>query len=615
MVALTLSSQLEIIALGMLTQKGPELFEVFAPLENETLTPQKAITFSQIKDRWPAISDKGAAFADQKTVSQFLDNHKKKDIVSIALSKIDEIFHISNNLPSLAIFLVMVALAKALVLFAHRFTSKLLSIYVSQELRERYFIKLQSLPLKFYQKYHVGSLSSRVSQDATVISEAVNSLVVNYIQTPFTIISTLILCFITSWKLSLIIFLGMPILIFPIIFIANRVRKVARMLQKNQEKFATVLIDFLAGIQTVKLFSLEQFSLQKYQEQNAKMAQLEIKSAKYDLSSRPVVHTIAMCFLALTMLFGLYVEQMDVSEVLVYCGFLYIFYEPIKKFSEENSRVQRGVAAAERLEEVMSIKVTEESESGELLLPKKVCLIEFKDVWFKYEEEWVLKGVSFKAEPGQTVAIVGPTGSGKTTVAQLIPRLYDVTAGEICVAGQNIANYTLNSLRDAISFVPQKPFLFLDTIRENISFGQKFSDQQIKKAAKLALIDGFIDNLPQKYLTVLCEAGKNLSGGQQQRLTIARALVRQAPILILDEATSALDAVSENYIKETMLNLGKSTTKIIIAHRLTTIEHADKIIYLKAGQKIAEGSHEELIKICPEYKLLWSMSQKNSYVT
>ncbi len=224
-------------------------------------------------------------------------------------------------------------------------------------------------------------------------------------------------------------FFGFPLIIYPIIFLARRVKRISKQIQKNQETFASVLIDFLAGIQTVKVFAMEDFSLKKYREHNNKMAALEQKSARYDLSSRPIVHTIGMFFLATALLYGLYVLQMNVSEVLVYCGLLYVFYEPIKKFAEENSHIQRGIAAAERMQEVIGLQPHIQDSHGAIILDTLSEAIEFENVWFRYESNWVLKGVSFTVRKGETVALVGPTGSGKSTIVQLLPRLYDIQKG------------------------------------------------------------------------------------------------------------------------------------------------------------------------------------------
>jgi len=311
--------------------------------------------------------------------------------------------------------------------------------------------------------------------------------------------------------------------------------------------------------------------------------------------------------LAATMLYGLYGLQMTVSEILIYSGFLYQFYEPIKKFTEENNQIQRGIAAAERLYEVLDLKPQIQDAPQAQPFPGLRKVIEFRDVWFRYGDQWILKGLSFVVEKGQMVAIVGPTGAGKSTIVQLLPRLYEVQKGEILIDGQPLNLYTQRSLRESIAFVPQKPFLFMDTVAQNIAYGRPFTRQQVMRAAERARAAEFIETLPQGYDTVLSEMGKNLSGGQQQRLAIARALVKEAPILIMDEATSSLDTVSEHHIKQALHDVRGEMTQIIIAHRLSTIEDADKIIYVDNGEKVAEGTRDELLATCPGFRLMWEM--------
>ncbi len=604
---LTIASQLEIFALGIITKKGPDFFELFAPMKEDKLQKVRKITWEEVVQRWKEIDPEGLGYVTPNETAQFLLHANSGNFIDRVINRINDIFPISGNLANLALFIVFIALFKASMLFSHRFTTRIVAIRVSRDLRQEYFEHIQSLPMEFYHQYNIGSLSSRVVGDAALIAEAVNACLVNYLQTPFTVLTTLTLCFLTSWKLSLIIFFGFPCLLFPIIFLARRVKRISKQIQQNQERFSNVLIEFLAGVQTVKVFAMENFSLKKYKEQNHRMASLEQKSARYDLSTRPIVHTIGMFFLATALLYGLYVLQMEVSEILFYCGLLYVFYEPIKKFAEENSHIQRGISAAERMLEVMGLKPQIEDHPNALNLSEFKHCIEFDDIWFRYQNEWILKGVSFKVSRGETVALVGPTGAGKSTIVQLLPRLYDIQQGEIRIDGKPITSFTQKSLREQIAFVPQKPFLFLDTVAANIAYGRDFTFEEIQMAATKAHAEEFICKLPQGYETELSEAGKNLSGGQQQRLAIARALVKQAPILVMDEATSSLDAVSENHIKMAIQQLRGQMTQIIIAHRLSTIEDADKIIYLEKGEKVAEGTKEELLTSCSGFRLMWQM--------
>ena len=606
MCLLTIASQLEIFAVGVITRRGTDAFELFAP-EAGSGRAEK-ITRQDLLARWDEIDLEHRDYITPQDVQRYQIKQPSSGLIDRGLALFNQIFPISSSVKALAIFLICVALFKAVALFMQRYTTRLAAIQISRDLRQAYFEHIQSLPMSFYQQHHIGSLSSRVVGDAALIAEAVEACMVNYVQTPFTVLSTLLLCFWTSWKLSLLVFLGFPLIMFPIIFLARRVKKISKQIQHNQERFASALIDFLAGIQTVKMFAMEEFSFKKYQERNQRMASLEKKSARYDLASRPIVHTLAMMFLATALMSGLYLLNMAVSDLFVYCGFLYLFYEPIKKFAEENSHIQRGLAAAERMHEVMRLQPQIEDEPGAQPLTHFAHSIEFDNVWFRYGSQWILKGVSFTVRKGETVAIVGPTGAGKSTIVQLLPRLYEIDQGNIRIDGQSIRTYTQRSLRELIAFVPQKPFLFFDTVAQNISFGRSFSSQQIETAASKAHAEEFILKLPEGYQTELAEGGKNLSGGQQQRLAIARALIKEAPILVMDEATSSLDAVSEHRIKTAIQQLQGEVTQILIAHRLSTIEHADKIIYIEHGEKIGEGTRHELLKSCPGFKHMWEMS-------
>ncbi|MCB1114234.1 MAG: ABC transporter ATP-binding protein [Chlamydiia bacterium] len=535
----------------------------------------------------------------------------KGGFIDKAMLFVSDIIPIDKSVYALGCFIVFVSFFKAVSLFAQRYLSKLSAIRIAQEMRLRFFKHIQALPMSFYQENTTGALSSRVVGDAALIAEAVNGLITNYVQTPFTVATALAVCILTSWKLSLLIFVGMPLILFPIIFLAKRTKRVARQIQQNQEKFSSVLIDFIGGIQTVKVFAMEAFSLKKYEEYNDKMATLEKKSAKYDLLTRPVVHTIAMLLLVFSLLWGLFILDMELPDVLLFAGMLYLFYEPIKKFAEENSRIQRGLSALERLQEVIDLPPEEKLEEGKTFQGFSRNIV-FKQVAFKYQNDWVLKGLDLEIKKGEMVALVGATGSGKSTLVQLLPRLWDPQEGEILIDGENSRFYTPSSLREKIAFVPQKPFLFLDTVAENIKFGRDFSEKQVIEAAEKAHAHEFIKELPKAYETYLSEGGKNLSGGQQQRLTIARALLKKAPILIMDEATSSLDALSEHYIKETIQSMKGEVTQIIIAHRLSTIENADKIFYLSGGQVIASGTKDELLKTCPSFKQLWELLHKPS---
>ncbi len=599
---LTIASQCEMFAVGLMANSGSDFFTLFSPDGKKV---KNKISFEEVEHRWSLIDQNGDGVISKKDATSYIASKKGTNPLGWVMNQVSDRFDFDRNFNLLISVLVSVALFKAVSLFAARYTTQLLSIRVTRDLRQQYFEHIQSLPLSFYQEQNLGSLSSRAVGDAGQIASSLNSCLTTYLQTPFVILSTLFLCFRLSWQLSLIIFFGLPLIVLPVVFLTRRVKRISKQLQKNQETFTSVLLDFLAGIQTVKIFSMESFSLRKYKEQNDQMALLESKSAKYGLLTRPVLHLIATVCLAIVILFGLYSLHMTIGELLMFCGLLHMFYEPVKKFAEENSNIQKGVVAAERMFEVLHLKPQISDREGAIQVQGFKNLIEFDHVWFKYKDEWVLKDLSFTIQRGEVVAIVGATGAGKSTIVQLLPRLYEVQRGEIRIDGVPLNAVTQKSLRDQIAFVPQRPFLFFDTVAENISFGHNFTREEIVDAAQKAYAHEFIVDLPKQYDTLLAEMGKTLSGGQQQRLAIARALVKKAPILILDEATSSLDAISENRIKTAMRDLQGDVTQILIAHRLSTIEHADKIIFLDKGHKIGEGTLPELLETCPPFRLLW----------
>ena len=604
LIGLTIANQTEMFTLGVLSDAGADFFSLFAS-KNDKGEQNDHVTFKEVQDKWSKIDREKQGVITKDDAQSFMIKKSDTNPLKRVMYQIKRKFHLEHNLKAFVILLCFIALNKAVFLFFSRYTTQKLSIRICRDLRQQYFDHLQHQPMSFFQKYNIGTLSSRISGDSNQIAASINSFMTNYIHAPFTIISTLIVCFYMSWQLSMVIFLGLPMIVFPIIFVTRKVKHITRQLQKNQERFSSVLIDFLSGIQTVKVFAMEAFSYKKYKEQNDQMAKLETKTAKYDLLTRPVLHTITTFCLASVIIMGLYILEMKISELVVFVGLLHLFYEPVKKFAEENSNIQKGVVAAERMYEVLNLKPQIMDHSSAIKLQDFKKAIEFKNVWFRYEDQWILRDLSFTVNKGETVALVGGTGVGKSTIVQLIPRLYDIQKGEVLIDGKSLQEYTQKSLREQIAFVPQKPFLFYDTIAANIAYGKPFSKDDIIQAAKKAHAHEFIEHLPKEYDTLLAETGKNFSGGQQQRLVIARALVKNAPILILDEATSSLDAISENNIKMAIKELHGEITQILIAHRLSTIEYADRIIYLEKGQKVAEGTREELLATCPPFRLLW----------
>ena len=603
----TFSSQLEMFSLGVITKRGPDFFTLFGPMKDGKLTQSTTVSREELKKRFDELSQKTPGKVTQIDVEDFLVQHGDKGLIDKSLSFVNRRIPIEEHIGLLVAALLFVALFKAITLFCYRFGTQSLAISISKDLRQSFFDHIQKLPMSFYQQHNIGALSSRVVNDAEQIADGINSMLVNYLQTPFALVTTFSLCMLISWQLSCIVIFGFPLLVVPIIFLAKRIKRIAKQIQKKQEVFASILVEFLSGVQTIKIFAMENFSLAKYRQQNEEMAKLERKSARYDLSSRPVLHTIGIICLVAALLIGLYGLDLPLHEVLFFCGLLSTVYEPIKKFAEENARIQRGIAASDRMYEVMDVQPEIVDLDGAKELTGFFNEISFQNVSFQYDQQAILSDVSFTVKKGQKVAICGPTGAGKSTIVNLLVRLYDPNKGKILIDNVDIKDISQRSLRDTIAFVPQKPFLFYDTVFENVRFGRLYTFEEVKHACVLAHADEFIQKLPEQYNTILAEAGKSLSGGQQQRLAIGRALVKNAPILVMDEATSSLDAESEQKIKDALSSLRGTITQIIIAHRLSTIEDADKIIFIAHGIKIAEGTKDELLELCPQFKKMWDI--------
>ncbi|BAE81399.1 ABC transporter for multidrug [Chlamydia felis Fe/C-56] len=606
---LTVSSQAEIFSLGLIAKTGPDAFVLFARKENNRLVKASQLSQEQILERWSDISPNSEPITTAQANAYISRYGNGATSITSKLSRFISHYIDLSRFGSLALFLVFVAIFKAITLFFQRFLSQVVAIRVSCDLRRDYFQALQKLPMTFFHAHDMGNLSSRVITDSTSIAQAVNSLMVNYVQAPITLTLALAVCLSISWKFSLLVCIAFPVLILPIVIIARKIKALAKKIQKNQDKFSSVLLDFLAGIVTVKVFCTESFAFKKYCDQNSQIAALEEKSAAYGLLPRPLLHTIASLFFAFVVIIGLYKFNIAPEELIVFCGLLYLIYDPVKKFGDENTTIMKGCAAAERFYEVLSHpdQYNESADSREFLgLARSV---EFRDVSFSYDnEKTVLKNLSFTINKGEAIGIVGSTGSGKTTVSKLLPRLYQVSQGEILLDGISIKEYSKSSLRNHIGCVLQHPFLFYDTIWNNLTCGKDIPEEDVIHALKQAHAYEFVQRMPLGVHSLLEESGKNLSGGQQQRLTIARALLKNASILILDEATSSLDPISENYIKEIIGRLKGQCTQIIIAHKFSTLEHVDRVIYLEHGEKVAEGMKDELLSSCPSFLKMWELS-------
>jgi ABC-type multidrug transport system fused ATPase/permease subunit len=443
------------------------------------------------------------------------------------------------------------------------------------------------------------------------VAAAWPALLHNAVQAPFVLIMSLSICAKVSWQLSLVVLAGIPLVFAPVLWLAQRLRKTQRAVLAGQETFTAQLIEWLHGLPTVRSFNMERFALDRYRQQNEALREMERRGALFAQLGRPVVHIVATTFMAGVLLFGLWKLELSFGSLVVFCGSLYLLYEPLKRFAEDHHTVQKACAASDRLRKLLDQPV--ETVEQPCWLPPLGSVINLEKVTFGYQSGHpILKEVSLMIPQGQMVAIVGPTGAGKSTLAQLLLGLYRPQSGRITWDGIDLSTIDGAALRRAVSFVPQRPFLFQTSVRDNITFGQQVADDKVHEVARLAFAHDFISELPEGYQTIVGENGKTLSGGQVQRLAIARALLRPASLLVLDEATSALDTVSEEAIRKALEGLRHKMTLVVIAHRLSTVAHADWIVVMDEGRVAAQGTLEHLLEHSRLFQQMWAASQAGS---
>jgi len=545
-----------------------------------------------------AVAKTGSPSAEMK-------NEKLTQLITLAQDALG--LNLGSFKTIVSIFLV-VGFCKAVFLFMNKYLTKILAIRICRDLRNQCFAHIQTLPLSFFSTYDRGKLSTRVITDANQISLSLNSFVINYIHMPFVVISTLSICLLLSWRLTLLIFLAGPAIIFPLRWITKKIRRVTVSMQRRQDSFTSVIINHLSGIFTIKSYQLESYSRGKYEYENARMVFFDERIGGYDTMTRPITHFVMTLLLLTIFGVGMHVLKLTLPDMIVYCGVLHMLYGPFKQFSEENASVQKGVVAATRLFDIMQEPSEDKAEHKEAISRFSRSII-FDNVTFSYLEQPVLENISFEVNKGDVLAITGSTGSGKSTLLKLFSKLYEVDSGLILIDGRDVKDTLLTSLRKQFALVAQEPFFFNDTVRANLIFNEDVSEEKIIEMAKKACIHEFIMSLESGYDTMIEEMGKNLSGGQKQRLALARALLRNAPVLLLDEATSSLDAVSESLISKGLSDLKGEVTQIIVAHRLSTIQHADKILFLEHGKIKAFGTLGEVMVKAPAFAAMWEASK------
>jgi subfamily B ATP-binding cassette protein MsbA len=407
-----------------------------------------------------------------------------------------------------------------------------------------------------------------------------------------------------------------PLAVYPIVKFGRKLRSYSTRSQTSMAELSTILLETITGTRIVKAFNMEDYERKRFAKENRRLFGIQIKSVRVRAISHPLMEFLGGVGIACIVFYGGYNVIQGTATPGTFFSFLaalLMLYEPVKRLSGVNNTVQQGLAAAARIFEVLDTVPEVQDKPGARTLPAVSRGVEYQEVSFKYEEDWVLKNINLRIPAGEMVAFVGASGGGKTTLVNLLPRFYDVTAGRLLIDGVDIRDYRVESLRAMIGIVTQQTILFNETVRDNIAYGKKGQPpEEIVKAAQAAFADGFIRSLPRGYDTVIGEQGVKLSGGERQRISIARAILKNAPILILDEATSSLDSESEVEVQKALEYLMEGRTTLVIAHRLSTIRKANRIVVISSGEIVEVGTHEELMEKEGEYKKLYLLQFKDS---
>ncbi len=485
---------------------------------------------------------------------------------------------------------------------------------IIRQLRNRLYDRIQDLPLSFFQAEKTGNLISRLTNDVNIVRYMVSSAVTTSLKEVFSVVVLVVVIIQMDWEMALLAFGVLPFAFLPLIRFGRRIRKISTRGQEATAEMTAFLHETIAGAKIVKAFGMEDYEKERFYARTRKLYKFDMREAKINELTSPLMEFIGGIGMAAAIFYGGYRVLNGNLTPGTFTGVLAAIlslYRPVKRISKLNNAVQQGLAATDRVFDILERTPETRERLPVHELDFKPTVVTFEDVSFFYDNrrnQPVLDGINLESRAGQVTAIVGMSGGGKTSLVNLIPRFYDVTGGCIRINGQDIRHFTLRSLRRQIAIVTQEPILFNESIRENIAYGNRqASAPEIMAAARSAYVDTFADRLPQGLDTPVGELGTRLSGGERQRICIARALLKDAPILILDEATSALDSESETLVQKALENLMHGRTAFVIAHRLSTIVHADHIIVMAGGRIVEEGPHEALVAHCGEYHKLCLM--------
>jgi len=533
---------------------------------------------------------------------------------------LDEIFLNKNAslLKWIPIVIILIYIIKGGCNYGQTILMSFIGLRVVTNLRNELYDHIQRQSLSFFTKSPTGILMSRITNDVNLIQGAVSEAVTSIMKDSFTLVGLTFVIFYRDWKLACIAAVVFPLTIYPIAKFGERMRRIATGTQVTMGSLTSLLQETISGTRIVKAFGMEGYEGRRFSKENENLFRLSMKAVSIRAMSSPFMEFLGGLGIAAIIFYGGYQVIQGVSTPGTFFSFLtalIMLYEPVKRLTNVNNTIQQGISAAVRVFAIMDMKPEIKNRENAVELPRISKEIEIRNMTFTYGDEPVLTNINLNIKSGEVVAFVGMSGGGKTTLVNLIPRFYDVTEGEILIDGHDIRDVTMESLRGQIGIVTQQTILFNDTVKNNIAYGDiKTSEQDIINAAKAANAYPFIKNLPEGFDTVIGEQGARLSGGERQRISIARALLKDAPILILDEATSSLDTESEIEVQEALENLMKGRTTLVIAHRLSTINNADRIIVLVDGKIVEKGTHDFLLAQKGEYFKLYNMQFRENNV-
>jgi len=521
-----------------------------------------------------------------------------------------------SKLVFLPIMVMAIFFLKGIGMYGYEYFMNYVGESIIRRLRTDLFNHIMDLPMAFFHQERTGRLMSRITNDVGIVKSMVSTAVAGAFRDMFTIVGLAAVIFYRDWKMALVALVILPAAFYPVIELGRRVRRVSTGCQEAMAELSSFLHEAFAGTKIVKAFGMEPHEKKRFDRKIGRLFKLEIKGVIVRSLSSPIMEFLGGVGIAFIIWYGGSRVISGESTPGMFMSFLacvMLLYDPVKKLSNLNVAVQQGLAAVDRIFEVIEAKSDIQDPPEPKLLQSGAHTVQFDQVSFGYDRDMVLKDISLEVNKGEILALVGMSGGGKSSLVSLIPRFFDVKRGRVLIDSTDIREFTVADLRRQIAIVTQEPILFNDTIRNNIAYGNPAAaEEDIVDAAKAAYAHNFIESFPHGYDTVIGELGGRLSGGEKQRLCIARALLKNAPILILDEATSSLDTEAEALVQKALENLMKGRTTFVIAHRLSTIGYAHRIIVVVDGRIVEEGTHDELMACKGEYCKLYQMQIGNN---